>query len=223
MQCDDAREHLVDYVDDRLDPYLRQGLDEHLEVCDDCARRLEEVRGFSRLAATWQDEPLPSGTSPLARPEPYREGLRPPGAFLQWLPLAAGVVLAFLVLLRAELDVNDTGWRLSFGSQADIEQHLDERLVEFQADQRLLLDELRAVQLADQEMMTRGLLAATRESRLRELQAISALFATEMDRRSRETNDGLRYLVEHQLRDQQEIDRISRDLMQIRYTRDDQP
>ena len=48
-------------------------------------------------------------------------------------------------------------------------------------------------------------------------------FEGEMDRRSRETDDSLRYLVEYQLRDQNEIERLSRDLMQIRYTGENQP
>lgn len=223
MRCDDAREHLFDYVDDRLDAYLRRGLEEHIDTCEECAAQLEELRGFSRLAATWRDEPLPPGTSPLARPDLPHSGLRSSGGFLQWLPLAAGFVLAILVLLRAELDVNDGGWRLSFGSQAEIERHLDDRLAGFQSDQRLLLDELRTAQIVDQEIMMQGLLASSREARLEELQAVSALFTVEMDRRSRETNDGLRYLIEYQLRDQQEIERLSRDLMQIRYEGENQP
>jgi hypothetical protein len=223
MRCDDAREHLFDYADDRLDAYLRRGLDEHLETCDECAAQLEELRGFSRLAAAWRDEPLPPGTSPVARPDPTHSGLRPPGGFLQWLPLAAGVVLALLVLMRAELDVNDSGWRLSFGSQAEMERRLDDRLASFQSEQRLMLGELRVAQLADQEIIARGLVTSTREVRLQELQALSAMFAAEMDRRSRETDDSLRYLVEYQLRDQDEIERLSRDLMQIRYNGENQP
>jgi len=223
MRCDDAREHLFDYLDDRLDAYLRRGLDEHLETCDECAAQLEELRGFSRLAAAWRDEPLPPGTSPVARPDPTHSGLRAPGGLIRWLPLAAGIVLALLVLMRAELDVNDSGWRLSFGSQAEMERRLDDRLADFQSEQRLMLGELRAAQLADQEIIARGLLSSTREVRLQELQALSTLFAAEMDRRSRETNDSLRYLVEYQLRDQQEIERLSRDMMRIRYTGESQP
>lgn len=223
MRCDEAREHLFDYVDDRLDAFLVRGLTQHLDTCDDCARQLEELRSFSRLAARWQDEPLPQGASPLARPEASSSGLRPPGGFVAWLPLAAGVVLALLVLLHAQLDVNDSGWRLSFGSGTEIQRLLDERLVGFQAEQQSMLDDLRTAQLTDQEIMVRGLLDSERESRMQELRALSALFAAEMDRRSRQTEDGLRYLVEHQLRDQQDIERLNRDLMQIRYVRDDEP
>jgi hypothetical protein len=71
--------------------------------------------------------------------------------------------------------------------------------------------------------MARGMLASSREARLQELQALSALFAAEMDRRSRETDDSLRYLLEYQLRDQQEIERLSEDLLQIRYSGEDLP
>lgn len=223
MRCDDAREHLFDYLDDRLDPYLRRALDDHIETCDECAAQLEACAEFSRLAAAWQDEPLPPGTSPLARPQPIQPGMRSPGGFLHWIPLAAGIVLALLVILRAELDVNERGWRLSFGSQAEVERRLDERLASFQAEQRLLLDEFRTAQLTDQEIMARGMLASSREARLQELQALSALFAAEMDRRSRETDDSLRYLLEYQLRDQQEIERLSEDLLQIRYSGEDLP
>jgi hypothetical protein len=61
IACRDVVEHVSDYLEDALDPGLREALELHLAFCDPCDRYVEQVRAGIRLTGRLGETPLPAG------------------------------------------------------------------------------------------------------------------------------------------------------------------
>lgn len=93
---------------------LQEAFGVHLRQCSACGDLVDGLATVSEMRAQWQDEPVPKWDRlrhqmPRRQPRPW---------LMIGLPLAACLVLALLVMMRAELSVEQGGWRLSFAGTA---------------------------------------------------------------------------------------------------------
>ncbi len=122
MNCEKSRELFADYLGGELAPAEASQLRLHLKSCDGCRRELGLLsRAKATLMQALPEEPMPQhltfGSSKMRR---QRRG------WLDWLrtPRVVGLVAAtasFLVcvgglaLVRAQIELNRSGFRISFG------------------------------------------------------------------------------------------------------------
>lgn len=64
MDCSSARQHLSSFHDGELSPDIQAAIVEHLENCSECAQRLAEFRGVSRMAAEMPTPAVPTNIWP---------------------------------------------------------------------------------------------------------------------------------------------------------------
>lgn len=101
MNCQQANELLIEYLDGRLDADRRAQVESHLATCVACRERVAEFRALSALLEEWQPEgPSPAFDTRLAeRIESSTASWRP--AWLQpaYLAVVAAVVLIVVGLM----------------------------------------------------------------------------------------------------------------------------
>ena len=56
LSCHEVVELITDYLEDALAPDVRARVDEHLAVCDGCARYLDQMRETIRLTGMLTEE-----------------------------------------------------------------------------------------------------------------------------------------------------------------------
>ena len=103
MNCSQAREYLLDVLQDPAVPAGVAGLDDHLRACAGCAAELESLRATLALMDDWQaPEPSPYFDSRLrAR---IRELEAEPVGWLAWLRKPAlALALAALIAVGVSL------------------------------------------------------------------------------------------------------------------------
>ncbi len=115
---------------------LRQGeLASHLRSCGACGDLVDGLATAEEWRGAWQDEPVPTWERPPLQPR------RQPKTWLTtWLPMAACLLMGLLVVARAEVQVDDRGWHLSFGGAAR-EQALLETVRTMAAQERVNSDQ----------------------------------------------------------------------------------
>ena len=69
----------------------------------------------------------------------------------------------------------------------------------------------------DQEILLQSVLDSNRTQRQQDLEALARLLKGEMDRRSLETEESLRYVIAHQIQSQQELDDLYQRVQMISY------
>ncbi len=119
MSCENVRAQVVA---GKAANELQEAFGEHLWQCAACSELVDGLATVSAMRAHWQDEPVPAWDRlrhqmPRRQPRPW---------LMIGLPLAACLVLAVLVMMRAELTVDQGGWRLSFAGTAREQALLDE-------------------------------------------------------------------------------------------------
>lgn len=62
MKCDNIIEELTSYLDDALDPALRQELEEHLKKCKKCRLVVDTCKKTIQIFCNSEPVPLPDET-----------------------------------------------------------------------------------------------------------------------------------------------------------------
>jgi len=183
MRCEEVRLRLFDYTDGALAGRERSAVSEHLETCAVCRRDHEDILALERAREVWHDVPAPRWRPPLA---PRRLDLSP---FQQWFPsLASALALVLVVGLYfrpGETPMPPGASRPAAGS-------------------------LVAPSALPASTTVETLLANNRQERQQELLALVQLLRADMDRRSEQTEESLRYVIAHQLQGQRDIDDLYR-------------
>lgn len=217
MDCDQAGPLLVEFAEGSVDEQTARRIREHVDSCDDCSGVLATVAAWQGHAMAWEDEPAPV----LLVPHRRRRGRRfdPAGLFggdwlppSRWLPAAASVAalaLATAAFLRSgpgpapapqqPLAAEPSGQFMNAGFdewREDFEQRIE-------VDRSLLLE---------------AVLVANDDRRQRELEALVRVLKAQMDRQALETNESLRYVVAHQLQEQERLDELARHMREASYT-----
>jgi hypothetical protein len=182
MHCERARATLLEHLNrppaDR-DPEL----DAHLDGCADCTALAQDLEGLEAQARVWHElSPPPWNPAPGAwHREPWAATSMADGWrrwLQQWLPLTASVVALLLAVALY--------WRGGLGA----------------------VESAPALVADATEPPVETLLATSRQEREQELEALTVLLKAEMDRRSLETAESLKYIISHQIQSQRQLDAL---------------
>ncbi len=223
MHCNQASEHLFDFCDATQAPALpvdlHNALAEHVEGCADCQEQLADIRGFALMAEGWRDEAPPISSRALARStgrsNKPRFALPVAPRWSQWLPLAAGIVLSMAVLFQTRIYTDDAGWTVAFGPIpiADMQAELDA----LRDEQAQTIEALIATNRSERMLLTREFLTATRQQREDEMGAVMSVVSTKMEQQAEEMRAGFRFLMDHQMEDQRQLNELSDALIRINH------
>jgi hypothetical protein len=182
MHCERARATLLEHLD-RPPPATEPELDAHLDGCADCTALAHDLKGLEAQARVWHElSPPPWNPTPGAWHRDPRTATGTADGWAQWLqqwlPLTASLAA---LLLAAGLY-----WR---GGPVPAESAAPDVVVA-------------------SEPPVQALLANSRQEREQELEALTVLLKAEMDRRSLETEESLKYIISHQIQSQRQLDAI---------------
>jgi len=187
MHCDQAETLMFDYVEDRLSHDMRMRVGDHLEGCASCQGLHNGILDMQAQARVWHDVAPPPWQLPRV---PSRFDL---SAVAQWFPSLASAVALILVIAIYFQQPGPSPTSGQPALPASTMAHTDTQPV---------LEHLRA---------------SSRDQRQGEMEALVRLLKAEMDRRSLETEESMRYVIAHQIQGQRELDDLSRQVQQIIY------
>jgi anti-sigma factor RsiW len=209
MHCEQAKSLLFDFADEQLPATVQQQLDAHLQQCADCQTALAGIVELQTQANAWHEVAVPAWQAPRIE---SRFDLR---LFTQWFPTlasCAALIMVTLLFLRTP-DVASSSSPAGAPDGAAPEVFPAETRAASLSAAAAFNDwasQWESRQNVNQTLLTRSLLEASRLQRQQELEALARLIKAEMDRRSLETEDSLKYLITHQVRSQKEFDELSR-------------
>ena len=186
MLCEHANAKLVEYAEQELPGATHAAVEQHLSTCATCQADYAAIAQWRTMASTWHDEMVPDW-QPARMPR--RDWLE---IFRQWFPTAASTAaLAMVTLLFINTPVTNGVLPTGQGTTANYEN-------------------LPVLPQAQQAAMVQSVMEGSREQRQDELQALLKILKAEMDRRSIETEESLRFVISHQLQGQEELDELYR-------------
>jgi len=186
MLCEHANSQLVEYATRELPPDVHHEVEQHLASCETCQADYDAIAVWRTMASNWHDEVVPSWKpQPMPRRDIF-ENLR------LWFPTAISTAaLAMAALIFVQTPQSNGTLPAGQPSAANYESlpHLPQ---------------------ATQAAMVQSVMDSSREQRQHELQALLKILKAEMDRRSIETEESLRFVISNQLQGQQELDELYR-------------
>ncbi len=194
MECNDIRDSLVDYVEDQLPEQQRQRISAHLETCESCQHDYQSAFTLARYAEIWHDEAPPVWQAP--RIGGQRQTM---AGFFRWFPTMASAAALMLVIAMYVEDRSASARQTVQPTVAAMPSY------------PLQTQEAKA----HEATLVRNVLESSRSQRQRELEVLVKLLKAEMDRRSLETEESLRYLIAHQIEKEQELDELRSTIEQI--------
>ena len=189
MHCEDARDALLDSLDGRREDG-HATLHDHLAVCADCRALQRDLTDMAARARVWH-ELAPPAWNPLGTPGHDAPAAGWLAALRIWFAPTASA-LALLLALGAY-------WQAPAG-------RTEAPLPAAHPADRAPVSGLRTVS-ADASGAG-DLLAEARAERQEALEALTALLKAEMDRRSLETEQSLKYIISHQIQSQRQLEAI---------------
>lgn len=139
MSCHEVPKIVSDYFDETLSLQHRNALEAHLQNCADCQHALADAKSINAHLRQWQDQAVPQWQRVPRQFQDEATPTRPRFSFWgQWAPLAGAFVLALAVLFNVQLQVQDNGFSLAFGGNAEIDAgSIAAQLAQFESEQRL--------------------------------------------------------------------------------------
>ncbi len=213
MNCDEARSSLFDWVEDerRIPAVERDALRAHVEGCPSCTADVAAIHAMRRRAEAWRDEPMPRWHRPRVERPAWRD-------WRVWFPVAASTT-AFALAAVAVVTPWTTGGpdEAPAPTVAGYDPVLQRQLVDAAVER--FRDEFESRREIDRTLLLQAAMEAARSQREEELTTLAAFLKAEMDRRSLETDESLRYLITDQARDRRRLE----DLFQRVGTRREPP
>jgi anti-sigma factor RsiW len=216
MSCDHQliNDHLVDYIEGRLDKPLRRACEQALVDCALCRDAHEQALSFTRLAAEWDDEAVPAWHRTRFAARPVQ---RQP-AWLGWGALGTSCLTLLLVVFQLEISVDD-GLLISFGGsqrEAQLQAQLEMRWEALQADQNARLETELAAFATAQNSSNRLLLAEwmeqSRNERRQDVEFIMTAWESQRYRDLQRTDEQLGYLARNQIESDQYLNELAQNL-----------
>lgn len=182
MLCEHANPQLTEFAAGELAPSVRQAIESHINDCATCQADYDAISQFSAMATNWHDELVPAWTPPRMASRDWFENFR------LWFPTAASTAaLAMATLIFVQMPQTTGSLPVTQTTQTNY-------------------DTLPPLPQATQAAMVQSVMDGSREQRQQELQALLKILKAEMDKRSIQTEESLRFVISNQLQGQQELD-----------------
>ncbi|WP_444995062.1 anti-sigma factor family protein [Aliikangiella sp. IMCC44359] len=214
MLCDHqiVTEHLLDYIDGKLSPQLRQEYESSLNHCKNCYEVHQQALALHQSAYAWQEQPVPAWHRTK-----YAAGHRANkhNGWLNWTALATSTLAIFMVVFQVQFTRSESGFQIAFGqssSQHQINQIVEKKLKEYKKQQAVLLDarfvaEASKQTLANKLLMTE-VLDKTRNERRDDLNFLVTGIQTQRYEDQQKVDKHLNYLAENQIENNQYINQL---------------
>lgn len=123
MPCPKTQHLLTEYFSDDLLPLTREGINKHLQSCQNCKEELDLLLAARDKLASWDDQRVPIWDRglPLFRQEHRLARQIPAGWFWQWVPSAASLLMLALLLLNVNVNYSSQGVTVAFGGSGTVE------------------------------------------------------------------------------------------------------
>lgn len=191
MLCEQANPQLVEYAEHELPADVQAQVEAHLDTCSTCQADFAAITQWRNMASNWHDEVVPSW-KPAAvtggNAADFFENFR------MWFPTAASTAaLAMVTLIFVQMPPQSNG---TLPTQQPVAANYE------------TLPPLPQANQAAQAALVQSVMEGSREQRAEELQALLKILKAEMDRRSIETEESLRFIISNQLQGQEELDEL---------------
>lgn len=190
------RDLLFDYVDDVLDLETRRAVSERLEASAELQADYALILDAHNRAQVWHEIPAPHWNPPriVSQTRWPWESLN----LLQWFPTAASATALLLVVA------------IYFRGPDVATPAIATPTAAFPVTQPTLQQDLQQASFEDpaQTAFAQVLLETGRQQRREELTSMMKFITAEMNKRSIETEESLRYIISHQIQEQQDLDEL---------------
>ena len=190
MLCEQINPQLIDYAEGGLSASVRNQVETHMNACTVCQNDFAAMNEWRTMAANWHDEVPPAWQIPaLDRPSRLENFA---ASFRQWFPtIASATALVLVTVLYVQAPGVNSG-TLPTNQAADYES-------------------LPQLPTATQAAFDSAL-ADNRQQRQQELSRVLELLTAEMNRRSLETEESLRFIISSQIEERKELDQLYQQL-----------
>ena len=184
----EAQALLVEYAEGTLPADVRLAVEEHLQNSAELQADYESITSLQSMAINWHDEQPPAWQIPeIDQPNPITEWL---DGFRNWFPTFASATALVLVSVMYLDDSAETG---------QLPQNLTSSGT---------YESLPQLPQAQQAAFVDSVLETSREQRQEEFSALLEYITAEMNRRSIETEESMRFILSSQIEGQKELDQL---------------
>ncbi len=168
MHCNEVREML-------LEGKVTEEIRQHNRNCEECAALGNTAKGLKDFANSWREQSVPTWNRV---PEELRSR-RGPSLWLVWAPLAACLLMCFLVVSRAQVSWDKNGFQLAFGQvqpvvdQAYVTQAMNQLQNSTKQDMTALLKGFQQNQQAYVSKVINDLAEESRKERKQDLRSVA--------------------------------------------------
>jgi hypothetical protein len=221
LQCEQAQLHLFEFADGGLTSSLRGDIDQHLQSCDACSELLQGIWEMELKSTAWTDINVPGWNR-----RDHFFGSRQSFSWFQLAGAMSSVLVLILVLFRAELSSDESGFQISFGGPQDYvsSQEFDFKLRELAIQNQRNVDasmgDFGSAQIAANQLMLRTMLAASRSERREDLGTMMTVWDQDRKRMEESTEESVRFLLRNQMEGRREIGNLTNVLNTITNQRD---
>ena len=187
MLCEEANSQLVEYAEGALTATVHQAVEDHLHGCEPCQSDSSAITSLQSMAINWHDEQPPAWQLPeIDHTNPITEWL---DGFRNWFPTFASATALVLVSV------------MYFAESGETTQLPQNQVASG-------YDTLPELPQAQQAAFVDSVLETSREQRQEEFSALLEYITAEMNRRSIETEESMRFILSSQIEGQKELDQL---------------
>ncbi len=184
MLCEHANSRLVEYAEGVLDTDTQLEIKRHVEDCDTCQSDYAAIHQWRTMASHWHEESPPAQPHFMAVTHSnhynWWDRLR------HWFPTFASATALVLVTVMYAQQFQSAGVLPSNAATN--------------------YDSLPKLPQATQAAVVDSVLKTSRDQRQAELSTLLKILTAEMNRRSADTENSLRYIISTQIQGQKELD-----------------
>ena len=188
MNSKEAQSLLVEYAEGTLPADKHRAVEEHLQLSGELQAEYEAITSLQSMAINWHDEQPPAWKIPeIDQTNPITDWL---DSFRNWFPTFASATALVLVSVMYFNESTETG-QLPQNQMASGNY-----------------DSLPELPQAQQAAFVDSVLETSREQRQEEFSALLEYITAEMNRRSIETEESMRFILSSQIEGQKELDQL---------------
>ena len=127
MSCPKTQYLLTEYVAGDLPLLVRDEIESHLAVCQNCASELRKINQAQSYLSQWHEDEVPHWDRAVAgfRQEHGRHQNVDPGWITRWMPTLASLAMLVVMVFNTSISVTDSGFRIAFNdTQSEMPQSL---------------------------------------------------------------------------------------------------